>query len=58
MENKPITLDEIEKAVKDAFYTNPPERTIKVITWQGGFDLFCEAMRKKGLEIINLPDEK
>lgn len=58
MENREIKLEEIEKAVKEAFYSNPQDRIIKVITWQGGYDLFCEAMKERGFEIKNLPEEK
>ena len=45
--DKKFSLEEIEKAVSD-FYTkpSPEERKIKMITFEGGYKLFCEAMKK------------
>ncbi len=48
-EYKDITLEEIEKAVKEIMgkVEEPKERRIKIITWQGGYDLFCKAMKEQ-----------
>lgn len=47
MENN-ITLEEIEKAVVE-YYTKQPttERKIRLICWQGGYDLFQKALQEE-----------
>jgi hypothetical protein len=39
-----------QKKEQDPSQTN--ERSVKLITWQGGYDLFCEAMKKEGEKIL------
>ena len=48
MENKDITLEEVKQAIADLYINQEvSDRKIKIITWQGGYDLFCKAMREQ-----------
>lgn len=46
---KSLTKEDLEKAIGE-FFQKPQERSVKVITNQGGFDLFCKAMKERAFE--------
>lgn len=52
-----LTLEQLEEVIQE-FFEN--KRKFKIITFQGGYDLFCEAMRKEGEKLLNnmTPQEK
>lgn len=56
---QPLTLEMIEKTMTELFMKReePKERVYKIYCWQGGYDLFCEAMKKKGFELPKAADD-
>lgn len=41
-----ITKEKIDEALKEAF-SKTPQRSVKIITWRAGYELFCKALEEE-----------